>query len=659
MNLKTKMLAGLLIPVIIFIGSLSLYAYDTSKDTLKEQILQTNELTTKYYSESINKDLVKHEVSTQNLAMMLAERNLTTKEMKEFVKFPLDKENGISTIAFAFEDKRYVDSDDWVPPNDYDHRTRNWYKQIIASNGESVYSDVYRDMAGTKDLLSIVGEPIISNGKKIGVVTSNVNLDDLLTKLKKVKIGKTGYVFVVSNKGELISHPEFKPDDFLQNIYDGSLKDFYQKMLNEKNTVETISIKGEEKLIGSAPIGNTGWFLCSSVNTDELFAKVNKMAYMLAAGCLIVVLILSLVIVWITMKITKSLKMMMAQSREMAEGNFVDQPQTITTKDEIGKLAESFQEMKQKLRHLIGSVSLSAEQLAASSEELTANADQSSQAAEQIANSITSVAFGADHQMKSVEQAVEVADRISNDIENLTANASVIVDKTLHTAERTRSGKDIVSKVITQMATIEQSVTTSSKLVGSLGERSKEIGQIVDTISSIADQTNLLALNATIEAARAGENGKGFAVVAEEVRKLAEQSQGEANHISALVDRIQSDTGNVVVSMAEEKKEVALGSKVVQEAQKIFGEIDELISEINVMAEKIQHITVQISDGSKEINREIQGINKVSKDTAGETQTISAATEEQAASMEEMSSASQVLASLAQELSDAISKFKI
>ncbi|WP_425457667.1 methyl-accepting chemotaxis protein [Bacillus massilioanorexius] len=315
--------------------------------------------------------------------------------------------------------------------------------------------------------------------------------------------------------------------------------------------------------------------------------------------------------------------------------------------------------MKQKLRHLIGSVSLSAEQLAASSEELTANADQSSQAAEQIANSITSVAFGADHQMKSVEQAVEVADRISNDIENLTANASVIVDKTLHTAERTRSGKDIVSKVITQMATIEQSVTTSSKLVGSLGERSKEIGQIVDTISSIADQTNLLALNATIEAARAGENGKGFAVVAEEVRKLAEQSQGEANHISALVDRIQSDTGNVVVSMAEEKKEVALGSKVVQEAQKIFGEIDELISEINVMAEKIQHITVQISDGSKEINREIQGINKVSKDTAGETQTISAATEEQAASMEEMSSASQVLASLAQELSDAISKFKI
>jgi methyl-accepting chemotaxis protein len=659
MNLKTKMLAGLLVPVIIFIGILSLYAYDTSQEALKEQILQTNQLTTKYYSESIYKDLVKHEVITKNLATVVANHDLTPKEMSEFVKISLDKDNGITTIAFAFEDEKYVDSDGWIPPSDYDHRTRNWYKQIISSDGNPVYSDIYRDMAGTKDLLSIVGKPIIANGKKIGVVTSNVNLDDLLAKLKQVKIGETGYVFVVSNKGELVSHPEFKPDDLLQNIYDGSMKNFYQRMLKEQNVVEIIRINGEDKLIGSAPIGNTGWFLCSSVNKDELFAKVNKMAYALAAGCVIVVIVLSLIIFWLTMKITTALQAMMVQSREMAEGDFRNQPRTITTQDEIGKLADSLQEMKQKLRLLIGSVNTSAEQLAASSEELTASADQSAQAADQIADSITSVAHGADKQMKSVEQAVKVVARISNDIDNLTGNATMIFDKTLHTAEKTKSGKDIVGKVITQMGTIEQSVTTSSDLVGSLGERSKEIGQIVDTISSIAGQTNLLALNAAIEAARAGEHGKGFAVVAEEVRKLAEQSQTAAKHISELIERIQTDTGNVVISMSEEKKEVSLGSQVVQEAQKIFSEIDDMIAEITAMAAKIQQTTVQISDGSKEINMEIQEINKISKNTAGETQTISAATEEQAASMGEMSSASQALANLAQELRNAISKFRI
>lgn len=659
MNLKTKMLAGLLIPVIIFICTLSFYAYYTSKEALKEQILQTNQLTTQYYSESIYKDLVRHEDITNHLAALVANHDFTPNELSAFVKSSLDKDHGITTLAFAFEDKKYVDSDSWVPPSDYDHRKRDWYKQMISSDGSPVYSDVYRDMAGTKNLLSIVGKPIMKNGKKMGVVTSNVNLDDLLIKLKEVKIGKTGYVFVVSNKGELVSHPEFKPDERLQNIYAGKMKHFYQRMQNEQNVVETIKINGEDRLIGSTPIGNTGWFLCSSVDTAELFAKVNKMASTLAVGCVIVVIVLSVIIIWLTMKITNALKVMMKQSQEMAKGDFCDQPQTITSRDEIGKLADSFQEMKQKLRQLISRVNTSAEHVAASSEELTASAEQSAQAAEQIANSITTVAFGADKQMKSVQQSINTSARITNDIDNLLGNVSLILEETLHTTERSKSGKEIVGKVIKQMEMIEHSTTTSSDLVGSLGKRSKEIDQIVDTISSIAGQTNLLALNAAIEAARAGEHGKGFAVVANEVGKLAEQSQMEAKQISELIDRIQTDTDKVVLSMSEAKKEVFLGSEVVQEARKIFSEIDTMVTDISAMAEKIQQTTEQILKDSKEINTEIFGINEVSKNTADETQTISAATEEQSASMQEMAAASQILANLAQELQNEISKFNI
>ena len=654
------MLICLLVPVIIFIGMLSYYAYYTSKEALREQILQTNQFTTKYYSEFIYKDLVKHEVITRDFATILAKKDMSMKELNDFVKYPLDKENEITTIAFAFEDQRYVDSDNWIPPSDYDHRKREWYQQIFASDGAPIYSNVYRDIT-TEDnyLLSVVGTPIFRNGKKFGVVTSNVNLEDLLHKLKDVKIGKTGYVFVVSNKGELVSHPTFKPDELLQDVYDGSLKNLYQKIQTEQNVVETIEIDGINKLITSAPIGDTGWFLCSSVETSELFAKVDAMAFGLATGGVIVVLILCLIIIFLTMKITKGLQIMMKQSLEMADGNFHESPLMIRSSDEIGKLAQSFQEMKEKLRHLITHVNTSAEHLAASSEELTASAEQSSQAAEQIANSITSVACGSDNQMKSVQQVVNTSTRISEDVNHLFGNVSVILDKSQHTAEKSQSGKDIVGKVITQMETIEQSTTISSELVSSLGERSKEIGQIVDTISSIAGQTNLLALNAAIEAARAGEHGKGFAVVANEVGKLAEQSQREAKQISELIERIQSDTDKVILSMLEEKKEVALGSEVVYEAQKVFGDIDMMIAEVSTMAEKIQQITEQITDGSKEINEEIQKIDEVSKENADETQTISAATEEQAASMEEMSSASQSLANLAQELHNAINKFKI
>lgn len=658
MRLKTKMLAVLWVPVIILISGLSFYAYDTAEKALRAQILQTNEATSKYYSEDIYNALLQHEVTVSNLEALVANHDLTLQEMQDFVKFSLNKNAGVTTLALAFENKDYIDSDGWIPPGDYDHRTRAWYKKFIASDGAVAYSDVYTDLV-TGKLLSVVGKPIIKNGKKVGVITSNITLDDLLAQLKEVKIGETGYLFVVSNTGQLVSHPNYKPDELLTEVDNGSMKPFAERLVSEQNVVEMVMVDGHETLLAAAPIGTTGWFLCTSSDASALFAAVNTMAYALTAGCVVVMLILSFVIFSMTGKITTALEAMMVQSSEMAEGDFRERERTITRQDEIGKLADGLQEMRTKLQFLIGNVHISAEQLAASSEELTASAEQSTQAANQIAGSITTVAHGASQQLRSVTQATMVVGKISDEIGDLTGNASMIVDKTALAAQWTKSGTEIVGKVIAQMGTIERNVTASSALVGSLGERSKEIGEIVDTISSIAGQTNLLALNAAIEAARAGEHGKGFAVVAEEVRKLAEQSQTAAKHISALIGRIQTDTGNVVVSMEEEKKEVSLGSEVVQEAQKIFGQIDQMIETVAAMADKIQQTAVGLLEGSAEINTEIVGIDQISKEIAGETETISAATEEQAASMEQMSSASQSLAHLAEGLRDSVSKFKV
>lgn len=659
MNLKTKLLAFLLGPVILLITILSFYAYHTSRNVLESQILQSHKATMGYYSEGLYKDLLKHEIVVSNIANIIANHDLSPEEMNEFVKFTRDPENGITTLCIALENKLYTDSDGWIPPADYDHRTREWYKKTIASNGEVVYSDVYTDNV-TNKLLVTAGKPIIKNGEKIGVVTSNVTLDDLLTKIKEVKIGENGYVFVVSNKGELISHPNFKPDAFIQKVYDGKLNDFYQKVLEQKDVIETITVDQNEQLYGAVPIdGTSGWYLGSVSDTEELYSSVNQMAYMLALGCIIVVILLSGIIIWITTKLTAALKIMMLASEKMAEGDFRDQPQSILSKDEIGKLAAALNEMKRKLRGLLGRVSSSAEHLAASSEQLTASTEQSAQAANQVAISITTVAQGADKQLKSVAHTGTVVTHITDDIAGLAQNSSIIAEKTVQTAQKTRTGKDIVGNVITQMQAIETSVTSSSRVIETLGERSKEIGQIVDTISGIAGQTNLLALNAAIEAARAGEQGRGFAVVAEEVRKLAEQSQQAAKHISDLIGKIQFDTQQAVSSMQEEKEQVAAGSKVVTETQRIFDEIDIMIKEIMGMASNIQNATEKINNGSKEVESEFAHIEDVSKNTAGETQTISAATEEQAASMEEMSEASQSLSKLAQELQNAVSAFKV
>lgn len=155
-------------------------------------------------------------------------------------------------------------------------------------------------------------------------------------------------------------------------------------------------------------------------------------------------------------------------------------------------------------------VSESAEQVAASSEELTASAEQSSLAVTQVAESINGVAQGAAKRLRPVDETSAVVERgCRREFPQAAATSNQVADQSTQAAAKAEGGNLAVSKAVSQMSHIEQTVNNSAQVVGRLGERSKEIGQIIDTIAGIASETNL-ALNAAIEAARAGEQGRGL-----------------------------------------------------------------------------------------------------------------------------------------------------
>lgn len=209
------------------------------------------------------------------------------------------------------------------------------------------------------------------------------------------------------------------------------------------------------------------------------------------------------------------------------------------------------------------------------------------------------------------------------------------------------------------MGKIEATVNSSAQVVTKLGERSKEIGQIVDTISGIAGQTNLLALNAAIEAARAGEQGRGFAVVAEEVRKLAEQSQEAAMKIAELIGEIQGETDNAVLAMNDGTREVKNGTDVVNTAGGAFREIVDLVSEVSRQVEEISQAMEQMAAGSQQVVISVKTSERLSKRSSNEVQSVSAGAEKQLASMEEIASSSQALAKLAEDLQTSVAGFKL
>lgn len=345
-------------------------------------------------------------------------------------------------------------------------------------------------------------------------------------------------------------------------------------------------------------------------------------------------------------------------AQKVAGGDLTERVK-VDRQDEIGQLATAFNAMTGQLKTLITQINTNAEQVAASSEELTASAEQSAQAANQVAGSITDVANGANEQLAAANDTSAVVEQMAAGIQQVAANTNYVAEQSAQAAEKAKAGDQAVEKAVKQMVQIEDTVNTSAKVVSKLGERSKEIGQIVDTISGIAGQTNLLALNAAIEAARAGEQGRGFAVVAEEVRKLAEQSGDAAKKIAELIGEIQGDTDKAVAAMNDGTREVRTGAEVVNAAGQAFREIVELVSQVSGQVREISASIQQMAGGSQQIVGSVKRIDELSKTTASEAQSVSAATEEQLAAMEEIASSSQALAKLAQDLQAAVAKFRV
>ncbi len=386
--------------------------------------------------------------------------------------------------------------------------------------------------------------------------------------------------------------------------------------------------------------------------------KASEVQLLLVLVSLFVAAIAIGISIYISRGISMPAKLVAQAASEITLGNLAVDDIKIQSSDELGQLAVSFNQMKSNLRLVIERVAHAADQVMTSSQQLTASASHSTQAAGQIAVSISDMAQGAQMQLTTFTETTVAVQQMSVGIQQIANNATIVAGKSSQASETAIKGGESIEKAINQMAQIEKTVNTSAQVITKLGEQSKEIGQIVSTISGIAGQTNLLALNAAIEAARAGEQGRGFAVVAEEVRKLAEQSQEAAKKIAQLIGEIQGDTTEAVIAMTKGTNEVKIGADVVDVAGKSFQEIAQLILEVSTQIKDISSAIQQIADGSQVIVLSVKEIDALSKKTSEETQTVSAATQEQSASMEEIASSSQILGEMAQNLQEVVNKFR-
>jgi methyl-accepting chemotaxis protein len=271
--------------------------------------------------------------------------------------------------------------------------------------------------------------------------------------------------------------------------------------------------------------------------------------------------------------------------------------------------------------------------------------DATASAGNEISSSTEEMAAGAQEQSSQTMEVASSIEQITKTILESSKNAATASEAAANAGQIAKNGGKIVNETIEGMNRISEVVKKSADTVEALGKSSDQIGEIVQVINDIADQTNLLALNAAIEAARAGEQGRGFAVVADEVRKLAERTSKATKEIATMITQIQKDTKGAVISMQEGTREVEKGKGLANRA-------GESLNQIITGSEKVVEMVNQVADASEEqakaaekISRNIEGINNV--------------TQESAAGIQEVARASEDLSRLTTNLQELIIRFKL
>ena len=328
------------------------------------------------------------------------------------------------------------------------------------------------------------------------------------------------------------------------------------------------------------------------------------------------------------------------------------------TQDEFGKIASSYNDTLGKIRGITSEIQKITNELTHSAETMSTGVNESAQVVNSIAVSINDIAELSLSQNRNVDTASSAIDNIIGGVNNVADLAKQTADKANEVGTTVTQGIEGIHVISQHMDRIETMVNTSADQVDTLGRRSEEIGQIVETIVNISGQTNLLALNAAIEAARAGEHGRGFAVVAEEIRKLAENSQDAAQHIAELIGTIQEETKKAVEAMHHGNDGVRQGSEVVKEAMDEFGQVTGMVdSMVDQMTKVADHIK-QVSAQSDYVVQAADSVSQDSNKIAGETQQVSAASEEQSATMHELANENTKLADMAKRLQEQLKVFR-
>ena len=404
---------------------------------------------------------------------------------------------------------------------------KDYFKEIIRQGKSYVISRPVLDEITGKPAFHILVIVRDFDGEKVGVLGGSILLETISKVTSDIKVGKSGYGWIIDDVGTMIAHPIVEERFNLNLLRTDKIKinkkDAEKIIIGEAASIIAKDKGGNDLFMITSKIKNTpNWSIGISVPLRDKYSEANKIIIETGIYMVIGLILVMVISVFIASSLSKPLSEVANLAEKLSDYKFNNKisKKLINRKDEIGVLSRAFDTFNNAMSNLIIEIGKSSESLASSATEMTSQMEMiASGAMIQIEkkNELETNFNITEDKMKEIKNSIGAQangmGEISETIIDIAKSIKQVVKDTGNTmkmsneaASTAKEGHEIVIKTLDGIKRID--------------EISIEVDINISEIFSIAEQTNLLALNAAIEAARAGDAGRGFAVVADEVKKL-------------------------------------------------------------------------------------------------------------------------------------------
>ncbi|MFF2887076.1 methyl-accepting chemotaxis protein [Paenibacillus sp. NPDC057967] len=531
----------------------------------------------------------------------------------------------------------------------------DWFTQTIEQDGRLVWVEPSSTgIIASKSPNSIALARVIKAANRPYVLVMEVNLDAIVKRYQDVQLGEGSTLAIVNGAGQYVTNNDLA---LLGQPHIVTLPTEGEEAKSDRKKMTTV--EGNSVLAAYQTSEITGWRFVATIPVEKLVEQAsvirNLTWLMVGLATLIAIAIGVLVIRTIATPLVKLRNLMV----EGARGNLTVRSSIKKRQDEIGQLADSFNDMMTQITSLALQTTHSAAEVLQTASELTDASKKTAIAAKEIAVATDEIANGATSLAVEAERGSDLTNHMNTQMKEVISANEQMSQSASEVDQASQQGTSYMGQLIQKTGLTEEMTRSMVEKVDALKDSTGSIVKILDVLNNLTKQTNILSLNATIEAARAGAAGKGFMVVADEIRKLADQSKQSIDIVGQITAKIQGEIEETVKVLSEAYPIFQEQITSVKEANQIFLTVQ---AQMGHFVEKLELATTsigQLDESQSVLSEAMTNVSAVAEESSATSEEVASLSTEQLSISDGLVRLSEKLDSVSRGLKDSLSQFKV